>query len=78
MVALRWVHPILKKWFEAKVETDMFNDLVFVTTEGGEIMTKGKEKKTAIDSYEVAQEWIKKIHKRRLSHGYHLENECYN
>jgi hypothetical protein len=73
MVALRYVHPILKKWFEVVVEKDMFDELMFITNEGGEIMTKGKEKKTAIDSYEVAQEWIKQIHKRRLSHGYELQ-----
>lgn len=73
MVALRWVHPIIGKWFEAKVETDLFDELIFVTTEGGEIKKEGKEKKTAIFSYEEAQERIKEIHKRRLSHGYELQ-----
>jgi hypothetical protein len=73
MVAVRWVHPTLRKYFEAVVETDLFGDLVFITHEGGEQKNSDKEKKTAIDSYEVAQEWIKQIHKRRLSHGYELQ-----
>jgi len=72
MVAVRWVHPKYKKYFEAVVDRDMFGELIFTTHEGGEQKNSDKEKKTAIDSYEVAQEWIKLIHKRRISHGYVL------
>lgn len=70
---IKWLRPVNKRYYYAYLEQDLLGDLIVTQKWGGIGSRKGGHKLYYCATKEQAQQYIKKLAKRRKQRGYFLE-----
>ena len=65
-----WMHPDKNRYYKADLVRDLFGDWTLVLTWGGLDTARGRQRITAVPSYEDGMEETRAVDERRRKRGY--------
>lgn len=69
-MAWQWANPVNGRWFEARIERDLFGDLVLATRWGGHQRRGARVRCYPVRSRSELRKLLRGVGQRRGNHGY--------